>query len=54
MRNSSNNSNTAIFLASILGLIILGILVYKLRRKKPVVMTAELIDKNGDIEHVQH
>lgn len=54
MRNSSSNSGAGIILASILGLIILGLLVYKLRRKKPVVMTAELIDNKGDIEHVQH
>lgn len=46
MRNSSN-SNGAAILFGILGLIILGLLIYKLRsRRRVVYMDAELIDNN--------
>ena len=51
MSNRSNN-NVAAWFAGILGLIILGLFIYKLKRRRVVYINAELIQNTGDIEHV--
>ena len=55
VNRSNNNGGIAALIVGILGLIILGIVVYKLKTRRPVkYMDAELIQQKGEIEHVRN